>query len=243
MFSRGNISEKIRFGQLVKEGENVLDLYGGIGYFTLPALVHGRAAHVTACEWNPDAVAALKFNLVDNGMNHRASVLEGDCRCQTLSPIFDRVSLGLLPSSEGGWRTAIRALRRTEQDTPIGGGWLHIHGNVPVHEVGTWSCWVCIQLRKLVNNELAFNEWVVVANHVEKVKSFAPTVNHYVIDVYVGPLERWTRLNASSKLVKGDTAVLGGDGTITSCPSEISAPSCALSSTGAIHQEWMREKG
>ena len=37
MFSRGNITEKVRFGKLVKPGEVVLDLYAGIGYFTLPA--------------------------------------------------------------------------------------------------------------------------------------------------------------------------------------------------------------
>jgi Met-10+ like-protein len=56
MFSRGNITEKIRFGRkLVQPGEHVLDLYAGIGYFALPAAVHGRASHVTCCEWNPEA--------------------------------------------------------------------------------------------------------------------------------------------------------------------------------------------
>ena len=28
----------------------------GIGYFTLPFLVHGKASHVHACEWNPHSV-------------------------------------------------------------------------------------------------------------------------------------------------------------------------------------------
>lgn len=55
MFSRGNVTEKIRFGALVQAGERVLDLYAGIGYFTLPALVHGRAEVVVCCEWNPRA--------------------------------------------------------------------------------------------------------------------------------------------------------------------------------------------
>ena len=122
MFSRGNITEKIRFGKLVQKGDIVLDLYGGIGYFTLPALVRGEAKYVYACEWNPEAAKALRFNLSDNGVEERATVLEGDCRVQArnhgLVNLFDRVSLGLLPSSEGGWWTAVQALRRST------GGWL-----------------------------------------------------------------------------------------------------------------------
>lgn len=56
MFSRGNITEKMRFGRkLVQPEEHVLDLYAGIGYFSLQAAVHGRANHVTCCEWNPEA--------------------------------------------------------------------------------------------------------------------------------------------------------------------------------------------
>jgi tRNA G37 N-methylase Trm5 len=35
----------------------------------------------------------------------------------------DRVSLGLIPSSEAGWPLAVRALKPT-------GGWLHVHANV-----------------------------------------------------------------------------------------------------------------
>jgi len=38
-------------------------LFSGIGYFTLPFLVHAGAEHVHACEWNPAAIEALKKNL------------------------------------------------------------------------------------------------------------------------------------------------------------------------------------
>lgn len=50
----------------------------GIGYFTLPYLVHAGAAHVHACEWNPDAVSALRRNLQINKVAHRCTVHEGD---------------------------------------------------------------------------------------------------------------------------------------------------------------------
>ena len=142
MFSRGNISEKIRFGRnLVNENDVLLDMYAGIGYYTLPALIHGKASFVYACEWNPYAIQALRYNIaqnsnnnkkkkniIDNNIQSRIMILEGDCREQiekhNIVGKVDRVSLGLLPSSEGGWSFAIHALK----DVTTTGGWLHIHG-------------------------------------------------------------------------------------------------------------------
>ena len=154
MFSRGNVTEKKRFGtSLVQTGEDVLDMYAGIGYYTLPALIHGRARHVTACEWNGNALYALRYNLKQNGVEDMVAVLEGDCRLSlkrllleqsnsdadidsttTRSAIctqFDRISLGLLPSSEGGWAIAVSCLRQTT------GGWLPVHASwLPVQVWG-----------------------------------------------------------------------------------------------------------
>ena len=52
----------------------------GIGYFTLPYLVHAKAHLVHACEWNPDAAEALKRNLRLNGVEDRCVVHHGDNR-------------------------------------------------------------------------------------------------------------------------------------------------------------------
>lgn len=231
MFSRGNISEKIRFGRLVKEGEMVLDMYAGIGYYTLPALIHGRASHVYACEWNQHAANALRYNIKDNHVEDRVTVLVGDCRVSAernnLVNLFDRISLGLLPSSEGGWRTAVRALKTS-------GGRLHIHANVPVKERRSWAFWVCDTLHNLVVEEKKRRDFMVICEHVERVKSFAPTVSHYVADIFLGlpgshPL----------KLPCPAVGVLDGD-LFCPCPRDIQAPSCALSPDGALHQDWMR---
>lgn len=247
MFSRGNISEKIRFGKLVRADEQVLDLYAGIGYFTLPALMHGKAGHVYCCEWNEDAVEALRFNLEDNGVKDRATVLAGDCRLvfeqtKSMHGQFDRVSLGLLPSSEGGWRTAIRALKHAT------GGWLHVHGNVPAHEVRQWTMWLCVRLRNFARaDQVDGPDWIVVATHVEKVKSFAPKVNHYVADVFAGPLDRFLSSNASniasvnlSAIENGSAWVINGDGCCELCSNAVAPPSGALSPDGVLHQAWMR---
>lgn len=124
MFSTGNITEKIRIGHFKCAGETVVDLFAGIGYFTLPYLVHANASLVYACEWNPDAVEALKINLAFNGVTSRCIVLEGDNQKTCPKGVADRVNLGLIPSSEGSWEVACAALKL---DT---GGILHVHGNV-----------------------------------------------------------------------------------------------------------------
>ncbi|KAG7465062.1 hypothetical protein MATL_G00172190 [Megalops atlanticus] len=124
MFSCGNITEKLRIASFDCSGETVVDLYAGIGYFTLPYLVHAGAAHVHACEWNPHAVKALKRNLELNRVSERCTVHEGDNRQLPLRDLADRVNLGLIPSSEDSWPVACRVLK---QGT---GGVLHIHQNV-----------------------------------------------------------------------------------------------------------------
>ncbi|NXT81344.1 TYW2 protein, partial [Zapornia atra] len=124
MFSPGNITEKLRVASLPCSGEVLVDLYAGIGYFTLPYLVHAAAAFVHACEWNSHAVEALRRNLVLNGVQDRCQIHHGDSRELELRDVADRVNLGLIPSSEEGWPVACRVLKKST------GGVLHIHHNV-----------------------------------------------------------------------------------------------------------------
>lgn len=243
MFSRGNISEKIRFGKLVQPNELVLDMYAGIGYYTLPALIHGKAKHVYACEWNKSAAAALRYNLLQNGVSERATVLEGDCRirlkeAQILDQDFDRISLGLLPSSEGGWRIAVKALNKAK------GGWLHVHGNVPSKERDEWALWVCQRLSVLYgetyNVKPSSSSVYVLCNHIERVKSFAPRVDHYVADIFVGPMP-FENLQNKEKMMH-TRGIINPDGSFRIvCPDNLlPLPSCALGN-GIIDQEWMLE--
>ena len=72
-------------------------------------MLHTLQVH--ACEWNPAAIAGLRHNLIANHVLSRCTVWEGDCRHVAPKQVADRVILGLLPSSEGGWRTAVQALK------------------------------------------------------------------------------------------------------------------------------------
>ncbi|XP_022070307.2 tRNA wybutosine-synthesizing protein 2 homolog [Acanthochromis polyacanthus] len=201
MFSAGNITEKLRVAAFDCSGETVVDLYAGIGYFTLPYLVHAKASHVHACEWNPDAVEALQKNLEANRVSDRCTIHQGDNRQLQLCDVADRVNLGLIPSSEDGWPVACRLLKKTT------GGILHVHQNVtsPLHNAAAddathrvsgkkadrevWQAWAddtSNHIASLLRN-ITGALWITNIRHIEHVKSYAPHVHHVVLDLECRP--------------------------------------------------------
>lgn len=212
MFSFGNITEKLRVASLPCAGEVLVDLYAGIGYFTLPFLVHAGAAFVHACEWNPHAALALRKNLELNGVADRCQIHFGDNRELELSNVADRVNLGLIPSSQEGWPVACQVLRKDV------GGILHIHQNVESFmrknlqktvpdERGNgstgdvqgemlssatrpeWQSWAEsaeAQIASLL--QVHGQQWRTRILRVHPVKSYAPHVDHVVLDLECRPV-------------------------------------------------------
>ncbi|XP_059202480.1 tRNA wybutosine-synthesizing protein 2 homolog isoform X2 [Centropristis striata] len=205
MFSAGNITEKLRVAGFDCRGETVVDLYAGIGYFTLPYLVHAGAGYVHACEWNPAAVEALQKNLVANGVSDRCTIHRGDNQQLQLRDVADRVNLGLIPSSEDGWPVACRLLKTTT------GGILHIHQNVtsPLPNTATvpeiddatprasgkradreaWQVWADDAANRIISllKDVTGSQWRTNIQHIEHVKSYAPHVHHVVLDLECRP--------------------------------------------------------
>ncbi len=170
-FCSGNVTERMRMGGPTRRtvGEVIVDLYAGIGYYTIPFLVHGGARCVFACEWNPNSAIALRMNLVKAGVNvlegnpsgfvgdnshdlineekSFCKVFEGDNsmsarREGSLYSIADRVSLGLIPSSIPGWPLGVNVLKYE-------GGMLHVHENVKDDEMDQWVVNTCQQFEEL----------------------------------------------------------------------------------------------
>jgi len=78
MFSPGNKAERARMGEAVSEGERVVDMFAGIGYFTLPMARAG--AEVSAIERNPVSFRFLLENVRRNGVTDRVHPYRADCR-------------------------------------------------------------------------------------------------------------------------------------------------------------------
>ncbi len=186
MWSAGNVTERGRIANADHTDERVLDLYAGIGYYTLPFLSEGArgpngergdgrgAEHVVACEWNPEAADALRWSLNRNGFTNRCTILEGDNRNHDFKPEFDRVNLGLLPSASDGYPGALSALKER-------GGVLHIHGLAPGGEEAEWAAELAQDLAQIGPFDCAIE-------HVENVKWYAPHQRHIVVDVQCRPV-------------------------------------------------------
>ncbi|MBX0286527.1 class I SAM-dependent methyltransferase [Haloarcula salinisoli] len=149
MFSPGNKAERARMGEVVREGdgavatepserasgatasqpgERVLDMFAGIGYFTLPMARAG--AEVTAVEHNPTAFRYLVENTMRNGVDGLVHPYRADCREVVAAGLdggpVDRVVMGYYES----WEYLDHALAAL---TP--GGTLHMHETTPEHLV------------------------------------------------------------------------------------------------------------
>ena len=122
MFSPGNKAERARMGDQVQAGERVLDMFAGIGYFTLPMARAGAA--VTAVEHNPTAFRYLVENTMRNGVGDLVHPYRADCRevvSAGIDPV-DRVVMGYYES----WAYLDSAL-----DALASGGTLHMHETTP----------------------------------------------------------------------------------------------------------------
>lgn len=56
--------------------------------YSIHGPLRGGAKHVYACEWNPNALDALRHNLQVNHVEDRCTILEGDNRLITLEVLF-----------------------------------------------------------------------------------------------------------------------------------------------------------
>ena len=167
-------------GRVSAKGEVVVDLFAGMGYFTIPLLVYAGAAHVHAFDWNSNAVAALRRNLKVNKVEQRCTIYEGDNSNAALRipNIADRVLLGLIPSSERAWPTAVAVLKPT-------GGIVHVHGNVAVKDIDSWASYAAESFERIAKQKGKALRAAV--KHIERVKSYAPRVEHIVVDLVLTP--------------------------------------------------------
>ncbi len=208
MFCTGNVTERMRMARVAELAwgneiattvripplaeQVVVDLYCGVGYYTIPLLLHAGVRHVHALEWNPHSILALRHNLEANGIEEaRYTVYHGDNRhtvgstlkqsTPPLHGVAHRVVLGLLPSSVEGWPLAALCLNKST------GGVLHVHENILQDQVEHWGREVLPAAMTGIFASLPGGAMEVTCVHIERVKSYAPRVLHIVVDLLCVP--------------------------------------------------------
>ena len=166
MFASGNIDERNRMRHLDCKGETVIDMFAGIGYFTLPVAKFAGAEKVIACEKNPESFRYLKENIIMNDV-HNVIPVPGDNRNLEYKDA-DRIIMGYVQSTSEFLRKAKEMIRP--------GGTIHYHDTFYVNEY-----------EERINEAFAgtFGSEGYRITRIKEVKSFAPSVSHYVADVII----------------------------------------------------------
>jgi tRNA wybutosine-synthesizing protein 2 len=168
MFSSGNIDEKLRMAALDCRGETVVDMFAGIGYFTLPLAVHARAAKVIACEINPLAFHYLEENVRLNGVEDIVRPVLGDNRDLPGERIADRVIMGYVRTTGQHLEKAFALVKK----------------NGVIHYQDTFPLEVFPQMA-IDNVAGAAGGRKYEIELFREVKSYSPGVSHMVLDLRV----------------------------------------------------------
>lgn len=167
MWSKGNNNERLRIAKLVEEGEVVLDMFAGIGYFSIPIGVHSNAKHIYSIEINPNSYFYLCENIKLNKLDNITPIL-GDCMVHAPKYNADRIVMGYVKTTHHYLNTAINSLNE--------GGILHYHETVPEKLMDTRP------LERIISQ--AGNREVELLK-LNKIKKYAPGVEHVVLDVKI----------------------------------------------------------
>ncbi|MEM2806869.1 MAG: class I SAM-dependent methyltransferase family protein [Candidatus Bathyarchaeia archaeon] len=122
-FSPRLFYERMRIAKLVRDGENVVNMFAGVGCFSLVIAKHSNAAKIYSIDVNPTAVRYMRENVKLNRAFGRVIPIEGDAKeiiQKMLHNVADRV---LMPLPEKALEYLPYALLALKE----GGGWIHYY--------------------------------------------------------------------------------------------------------------------
>jgi tRNA (guanine37-N1)-methyltransferase len=172
-FSPRLVTEHERVCSLVKRGESILDLFAGIGPFSI-LIAKTKKTPVVAVDINPDAIYYLKKNILLNKVEKFVYPVEGDAR-EVIKTIpeqkFDRIIMNLPSKASEFLDIALDAL--TE------GGIIHFY------EFTSESDYPEKAIGDLKNQLKKYNRTVKEIVNIRKVRAYAPYMWHIGIDFSV----------------------------------------------------------
>lgn len=172
MFSKGNKFEKMRIVKQVKAGEVVVDMFAGIGYFTIPIAKLTRAKKVYAVDINPEAIRYLGENAKLNKVEDKVEILQGDCReiCISLAKQgikANRVLMGYIFNTHEFFPAALEIAGERAI--------IHYHFLARKEEIE--------KHRKILEKIAEEKNMKLRIKEIRKIKSYAPRVYHMVMDI------------------------------------------------------------
>lgn len=170
MFASGNTDERMRMRNLDCTGETVVDMFAGIGYFTLPLAKYSGARRVFACEKNPESYEFLCRNVRDNELQDIVVPILSDNRNLRGKHFADRILMGYVQTTSEFIPKALEMIRPN--------GIIHYHDTFYVNEYED-------RIEQIFDSACGPDGYEI--ERIHEVKSYAPSVSHYVADVRIRP--------------------------------------------------------
>ena len=170
MYSKGNLEERKRMSRL-GNGEVIVDMFAGIGYFSIPMSVHSRPRRITCIEINPESFAYLEENIRLNHVEDIIFPIFGDCSKLIPEGKADRVLMGYVGTTHHYLEPAIKALKQS-------GGILHYHETVPENLINTRPQERIREAACLLGKQVEILE-------TRRIKKYSPGVLHVVLDARI----------------------------------------------------------
>jgi len=171
MWSQGNKEERIRLTKLVKRGEVIVDMFAGIGYFSIFIAKYSNPRKIYAIDINPEAIEYLRKNVWLNNVEDKIEILQGDCRkfAILLENTADRIIMGYLFETEKFLPYAFKIAKNSCV--------IHFHRTVKQEEIERIK-------QKIIDIGKKSNCKIKILK-VIKVKSYAPKIWHVVFDLKI----------------------------------------------------------
>jgi len=175
MFSMGNLNERKFLETLVKENEVIVDMFAGIGYFSLPIARHSKPKIIYSIELNLESFKFLTENIKINRLDDTIVPINGDSKIEVIKLSksgvrADRVIMGVFPAPKDFIKEALTLIK----------------------ESGTTFHYEGVAMKEDYLN--LFNEFKEIAEASNYkcellskrfVKSYGPHLYHIVVDILV----------------------------------------------------------
>jgi tRNA wybutosine-synthesizing protein 2 len=171
MWSKGNKNEKVRLMKIAKPKEIIVDMFAGVGYFSIILAKYSDPKKIYAIDINPKAIKYLRRNAWLNNVENEIEILQGDCRkfANLLENTADRIIMGYLFNTEKFLPYAFRIAKKNAI--------IHFHRTVKEEEID--------EIKEKLIKIGTRNKVKIKVLKIKKVKSYAPKIWHIVFDLKI----------------------------------------------------------
>jgi tRNA wybutosine-synthesizing protein 2 len=172
MFSLGNSRERMLLAGKVKAGELVVDMFAGVGQFTIPIGLKASPKHIYSFEINPEAHRYLVENICLNKLEKKVTALNDDSRNSPsygLEGRADRIIMGYINGTIEFLPTALR-LAKPE------GAIIHFH---ELAERGDGWRYLLDRCNRIAED----SGYTLQLLEYRQVKSYSPSMSHWALDL------------------------------------------------------------